>query len=82
MPTPDVIERIQGLHQQVEKEPHAALESIRPQLATIAAEPHEAAHYDSLSERLNAAYEAVETEHPKLAAALQATVNALNAAGL
>jgi hypothetical protein len=82
MPTPDVIERVRGLHEQVEEEKHPALEPIRPQLAAIAGEPHEAAHYQSLSDRLRAAYEELEGEHPKLAAALQATVNALSAAGL
>ncbi|MBA3457326.1 MAG: DUF4404 family protein [Deltaproteobacteria bacterium] len=82
MPTPDVIERVRGLHEQLEKEPHAALEPVRPQLRTIVEEPHDAGHYHSLSERLQAAYESLEVEHPKLAGAVQAAMNALNAAGL
>jgi hypothetical protein len=82
MPTPEVIDRVRVLHDQLENEPHPALEPMRPQLRTIVSEPHDAAHYHSLSERLQAAYEALELEHPTLAAAVQATMNALNAAGL
>lgn len=82
MPTPEVIDRVQALHEHIENEPHKALETIRPQLAQIVREPHDATHYDSLSERLAAAYDSVQTEHPTLAAALQATMNALNAVGL
>lgn len=82
MPTPEVIDRVRGLHEHLENEPHAALESVRPQLRNIVNEPHDAAHYDSLSDRLRAAYESLEVEHPKLAGALQAAMNALNAAGL
>ena len=82
MPTPDVIDRVRALHDQLEAEPTQALETIRPQLQTIVKEPHDAAHYHSLSERLQAAYESLEAEHPTLAAAVQATMNALNAAGL
>ena len=82
MPTPDVIDRVQALHEQLEKEPNKALATIRPQLAQIVREPHDAAHYSSLSDRLQAAYESLETDHPTLAAAIQATMNALNAAGL
>ncbi|MDQ3366532.1 MAG: DUF4404 family protein [Myxococcota bacterium] len=82
MPTPDVIERVRGLHEHLENEPHTALESVRPQLRTIVDEPHHAAHYHSLSDRLLAAYETLEVEHPKLAGAVQAAMKALNAAGL
>ncbi len=82
MPTPEVIDRVRGLHEHLENEPHAALESVRPQLRTIVDEPHAAGHYHSLSDRLKAAYEALEVEHPKLAGVVQAAMNALNAAGL
>jgi hypothetical protein len=82
MPTPELIDRVRALHDHVEKDPHAALEPVRPQLKTIVEEPHDAAHYNSLSERLQAAYESLEAEHPKLAGAVQAAINALNAAGL
>lgn len=82
MPTPEVIDRVQSLHEQLEKEPNKALETIQPQLAQIVREPHDAAHYDSLSERLQAAYKSLEDDHPTLAAAVQAAMNALNAAGL
>lgn len=82
MPTPEVIDRVQALHEQIAKEPNKALETIRPQLAQIVREPHDTAHYHSLTERLRAAYESIEVSHPTLAAALQATVNALTAAGL
>jgi hypothetical protein len=82
MPTPEVIDRVRVLHEQLENEPHAALEPLRPQLRTIVKEPHDATHYHSLSERLQAAYEGLEVDHPTLAAAVQATMNALNAAGL
>ena len=82
MPTPEVIDRVRGLHEHLETEPHAALESVRPQLRTIVNEPHDAANYHSLSERLQVAYESLEVEHPKLAGVLQAAMNALNAAGL
>lgn len=82
MPTPEVIDRVQALHDHIEKEPNQALETIRPQLAQIVQEPHDAAHYHSLSDRLRAAYDSLETDYPTLAAAIQATMNALNAAGL
>lgn len=82
MPTPEVIDRVRALHDHAEREPHAALDPVRPQLATIVKEPHDAAHYNSLSERLQAAYEKLELEHPALASAVQAAMNALNAAGL
>lgn len=82
MPTPELIDRVRVLHEHAENKPHAALEPVRPQLRTIVEEPHDAAHYHSLSERLQAAYESLEADHPSLAAALQATMNALNAAGL
>jgi malate synthase len=82
MPTPEVIDRVQSLHEHLEKEPNKALETIRPQLQQIVQEPHDAAHYNSLSDRLRAAYDSLETDHPTLAAAVQAAMNALNAAGL
>jgi hypothetical protein len=82
MPTPEVIDRVRALHEHLEHEPHGALEPLRPQLRTIVSEPHDPAHYNSLSERLQAAYESLEVEHPKLAAVVQATMNALNAAGI
>jgi hypothetical protein len=82
MPTPDVIDRVRALHEHLENEPNPALEPVRPQLRTIVKEPHEATHYHSLAERLEAAYQSLEVEHPTLAAAVQATMNALNAAGL
>ena len=82
MPTPEVIDRVRALHDQAEREPHAALDPVRQQLAIIVAEPHDAGHYNSLSERLQAAYEKLEVDHPVLAGAVQATMNALNAAGL
>ena len=52
MPTPEVIDRVQALHDHLETEPNKALETIRPQLAQIVREPHDVAHYNSLSERL------------------------------
>ena len=82
MPTPEVIDRLRALHDQAEREQHAALDPVRKQLATIVIEPHETAHYNSLSERLQAAYKKLELEHPALASAVQAAMNALNAAGI
>jgi len=82
MPTPEVIDRVRALHDQLENERHPSLEPVRPQLRQIVDEPHEPAHYHSLSDRLQAAYETLELEHPTLAAAVQATMNALNAAGI
>ena len=82
MPTPDVIDRALALHEQLEREPHPALDPVQRQLAQIALEPHDAAHYQSLSEKLEAAYDTLAAEHPKLAAAVRATMNALSAAGL
>jgi hypothetical protein len=85
MPTPEVIDRARELHDQLEKEPPDALDpvlDVRPQLAKVLEEPHNAANYDALSERLQAAYEKLEVDHPTLAAFVQATINALNAAGL
>ena len=82
MPTPDVIDRVRALHDHLDKESHPALEPVRPQLNQIVSEPHDAAHYDSLSETLQSVYEALEADHPTLAAVVRATLNALNTAGL
>lgn len=82
MPTPDVIDRVRELHDRLEQEPHPALEPVKQQLQTIVLEPHDAANYHSLSARLQAAYESLEVDHPRLAAVVQATMNALNTAGL
>lgn len=82
MPTPEVIDRVRALQEHLENEPHPALEPVRQQLRTIVDEPHQPAHYRSLSERLQAAYESLEVDHPTLAAAVQATMNAMNAAGI
>jgi hypothetical protein len=82
MPTPDVIDRVRALHDQLENEPNAALEPVRPQLQRIAREPHDAGNYQSLSDGLQSAYESLEVEHPTLAAMVRATMNALTAAGL
>ena len=82
MPTPEVIDRVRALHDQAEREQHEALDPVRQQLATIAVDPNDATHYNSLSERLQAAYAKLKVEHPALAGAVQATINALNAAGL
>lgn len=82
MPTPEVIDRVRALADHAKNESNTALDTIRPQLHAIVEEPHDAAHYSSLSERLQAAYESLESEHPKLAASIQAAMNALNAAGL
>lgn len=82
MPTPEVIARVRALHDHLQNEPHPSLEPVRPQLRTIVDEPHEPAHYHGLGERLEAAYESLEVDHPTLAAVVQATMNALNAAGI
>jgi hypothetical protein len=82
MATPEVIDRVRALHDHLDNDPHDAFDPVRPQLAKVIDEPHDAASYHGLSERLQAAYEKLEVEHPTLAAAVQATLNALHAAGL
>lgn len=82
MPTPEVIERVRALQEKLQAEPHPALEPLKQQLDTIAVEPHDAASYNSLSDRLRVAYDKLESDHPSLAAIVQAAMNALNTAGL
>ncbi|HSD88286.1 MAG TPA: DUF4404 family protein [Kofleriaceae bacterium] len=87
MPTPEVIARVRELQAELaETQPDAPNAQVRAELQqaidAALAEPEKAQLYTSLSDRLLLAYVKFELDHPKLAATMQATMNALNAAGI
>jgi hypothetical protein len=87
MPTPEVIARVRELQAELaETQPDAPHAQVRAELQqaidAALAEPEQAERYTSLNDRLLLAYVKFEIDHPKLAATVQATMNALNAAGI
>jgi hypothetical protein len=87
MPTPDIIERVRGLRDELgETEPDPALapsvEELKAQADRVLAEPDHAPHYKSLSERLLAYSAGFQTDHPKLAASMESLVDTIAKAGL
>ncbi len=88
MPTPEILEKVRQLHQQIAETPDLPnhvqpdVSAIQKQIDTILLEPDHVPHYTSLNDRLLYAYVKFEVDHPELAKAMQGVSNALQAAGL
>ena len=87
MPTPDIIERVKSLRDELgETQPDPALaprvEELKAEADRVLAEPDHAPHYRSLSDKLLFHYTGFEIDHPKLAASMQSLVDTLGKAGL
>jgi hypothetical protein len=87
MPTPDIIERVRSLRDELgETQPDPALapsvEELKAHADRVLAEPDHAPHYKSLSDRLLFHYVGFQIDHPKLAASMQSLVDSLATAGL
>lgn len=87
MPTPSVIEGVKVVHSQLgEVRPTAGESSnvdvLQRQLETVILEPEHKHHYESLGERLRAAYADFSSNHPSLAASMESLANELSKAGL
>ncbi len=88
MPTPEIIEKVRQLRQQLAETPDLPnhvrpdVSAIQKQIDTILLEPDHVPHYTSLNDRLLYAYVKFEVDHPNLAKAMQNVSNALQAAGL
>jgi hypothetical protein len=88
MPTPQIIQKARDLQKQIAETPDIPTNAqpdasaIQQQIDTIMLEPSHVPHYTSLNDRLLLAYVKLESDHPKLAAAMVDLTNALAAAGL
>lgn len=87
MPTPSVIEGVKVVHSQLgDAQPTAAgspqVDVLKRQLETVISEPQHKHHYESLGERLRAAYADFSSNHPSLAASMESLANELSKAGL
>jgi hypothetical protein len=80
MPNPEVIAKVRELRSALDetRPDHPAVAAVSEQLDRVLAQPTHAAHYTGLRDKLLA----VEVDHPKTTAALQALVQSLNAAGI
>jgi hypothetical protein len=87
MLTPDIIERVRSLRDELgETQPDSALaprvEELKAHADRVLAEPDHAPHYKSLSDRLLFHYTGFQIDHPKLATSMQSLVDTLAKAGL
>jgi hypothetical protein len=87
MPTPDIIERVRSLRDELgETQPDPArapdVEDLKAHADRVLAEPDHAAHYKSLSDRLLFHYVGFQIDHPKLAASMESLVDTIAKAGL
>jgi hypothetical protein len=87
MPTPDVIERVRDLQTKLaETKPTAStapvVDDLKKLVDAAVREPTHAPHYTTLRDRLRLAYAGFETDHPKLASAMERVISELTAAGL
>jgi hypothetical protein len=85
MPIPFVIAKVRHLHQTLAETPppaHPAVGEVAKAVDTVMVDPEHEPHYEGLREKLAAATRAIEAQHPKLAAAMEAVVQSLSTAGL
>jgi hypothetical protein len=87
MPTPAIIDKVRQLQTELgETQPSPAIqpevEDLKAMVDAVMLDPEHAPHYTSLRDRLRLAEARFETDHPQLAASMQAVMNALNTAGL
>lgn len=87
MPTPEIIERVKQLHDdlsatQPDPARQPAVDELKAELQTVMLEPDHAPHYKSLSDKLLFHYVGFQIDHPKLAGSMQGLVESLARAGL
>ena len=87
MPTPQIIERVRSLHGELGTPDPAAplpgdLDALRQQLDIVMLAPAESERYSLLGDKLRAVAAKLETNHPRLAGAVQGLIDELVAAGL
>lgn len=76
MANPEIIERVKQLHTELKDDP--TKQDVTKQLEVVLLEPDHAPHYKTLRDQLLA----LETDHPRLAGAIQRLVDSLSSAGL
>jgi len=83
MPTPDLIERVRSLRDELgETQPDPRIDELKAQADKVLAEPDHAPHYTSLADRLRFHYTGFKNDHPALATSMQSLVDTLGKAGL
>jgi hypothetical protein len=87
MPTPDIIERVRKLHDELgETTPDPAnapaVAELKQQLTTVMLEPTVVPHYKSLGDKLLFHYIGFQIDHPKLAASMESLADSITKAGL
>jgi hypothetical protein len=87
MPTPEIIERVRKLNDELgETQPDPAkaehVAELRRHIDTVLAEPDHRPHYKSLGDKLLFHYVGFQIDHPKLAASMESVVDQLQKAGL
>jgi Domain of unknown function (DUF4404) len=87
MPTPEIIERVRKLQDELgETQPDPArapdVDAIQKQIAVVLAEPEHKPHYKSLSDKLLFHYIGFQIDHPKLAASMESLADSLGKVGL
>jgi hypothetical protein len=87
MPTPDIIERVKKLQDELgEVQPDTAqapdIETLRKEIDVVLADPEHAPHYKSLGERLLFHKVGFQNEHPQLAASMESLAETLAKIGL
>lgn len=82
MPTPEIIQRVREVHDELGKTPAKAEHAeLRKSLDRVLEEPSHAPHYANLSETLFRQRAMFEAEHPVLAESIERLANALAAVG-
>ena len=83
MPSPDLIERVRSLRDELgETQPDPRVEELKAEADRVLAEPDHTPHYRSLSDKLLFHYTGFQIDHPKLAASMQSLVDTLGKAGI
>ncbi len=88
MPTPEIVEKVKALRQQLAETPDLPshvqpdVTAIQKQIDTILLDPSQVPNYTSLNDRLLFAFVKFQVDHPKLANAMVDVTNALAAAGI
>ena len=87
MPTPDIIERVKSLRDELgETQPDAArapkVEDLKAAIDVVLAQPDQRPHYKSLGDKLLFHYVGFQIDHPKLAASMEALADTITKAGL
>ncbi len=87
MPTPEIIERVRKLDEDLgQSQPDPAkqpsVDEIRQHTQQVLSEPDHTPHYKSLSDKLLFHYIGFKMDHPQLAASMESLVDSLQKAGI